>query len=66
VRIMNDEGNTSLEEIEDYSTVVYKTFKSEEDCYAFYNAYAGFKGFSIRKDDVRVDRDTNKAKDTGI
>ncbi|XP_062229986.1 protein FAR1-RELATED SEQUENCE 5-like [Phragmites australis] len=43
----------SLEEVEEYSMVVNKTFSSEEDGYEFYNSYAKVKGFGVRRGKTR-------------
>ncbi|KAK3131481.1 hypothetical protein QOZ80_6AG0506990 [Eleusine coracana subsp. coracana] len=56
---MDGEGYASLEALEEYERVVNQTFRREEDCYDFYNSYAASKDFSIRKELVRRDTDTN-------
>ncbi|CAO2043310.1 unnamed protein product [Urochloa humidicola] len=50
---METGGYVSLEELEEYKYVTSQTFKREEDCYKFYNAYAKKKGFGVRKSNVR-------------
>ncbi|KAL6620300.1 hypothetical protein ACP70R_035439 [Stipagrostis hirtigluma subsp. patula] len=49
------DGNTcaSLEELEEYNSVISQTFRSEQEFYKFYNSYAEDKGFSVRKEKVR-------------
>jgi zinc finger SWIM domain-containing protein 3 len=49
-------GNAELVNVEGEKHVVGMEFKSEDDAYHFYNAYAKVKGFSIRKHWVRRSR----------
>lgn len=41
-----------MEELEEYYMVVNQTFRSEEEGYKYYNAYALLKGFGVRKEDL--------------
>ncbi|XP_062211569.1 protein FAR1-RELATED SEQUENCE 5-like [Phragmites australis] len=59
---MDAEKHVSLEEIEEYNSVVNQMFVSEKDGYKFYNSYAAKKGFSVRKEKVRYKAGTKKMK----
>ncbi|KAM0830000.1 hypothetical protein ACQ4PT_066510 [Festuca glaucescens] len=54
------EGNIpSAEGKEEYRMMVTQIFGSQEDAYEYYNSYASWKGFSVRKDDVKYMGGTN-------
>ncbi|KAL6905922.1 hypothetical protein ACP4OV_003523 [Aristida adscensionis] len=50
---MDAENRSSVEELEEYNSIISQTFRSEKEFYDFYNSYAESKGFSIRMDKVR-------------
>ncbi|KAM0849731.1 hypothetical protein ACQ4PT_053530 [Festuca glaucescens] len=54
------EGNIpSAEGKEEYCMMVTHIFGSQEDAYEYYNSYASWKGFSVRKADVKYMGGTN-------
>jgi zinc finger SWIM domain-containing protein 3 len=57
---MEGEGYVSLEELNEYNSVANQTFLSEKDFYEFYNNYAKYKGFSVRKSKVRYKTGTKE------
>jgi hypothetical protein len=57
---MEGEGYVSLEELNEYNSVANQTFLREKDFYEFYNNYAKYKGFSIRKSKVRYKTGTKE------
>jgi zinc finger SWIM domain-containing protein 3 len=57
---MEAEGYVTLEELNEYNSVANQTFLREKDFYEFYNNYAKYKGFSVRKSKVRYKTGTKE------
>ncbi|KAL6874075.1 hypothetical protein ACP4OV_014157 [Aristida adscensionis] len=50
---MTSKEHVTLEDLEEYGSVVNQICSSEDKFYKFYNSYAETKGFSVRKGKVR-------------
>ena len=60
LQVMEKDGKSNLEEVvsidskEDTTPKIRMEFDSEEEAYLYYNTYAGYVGFSIHRDWLKI------------